>query len=73
MSKKDLPIATVERILKKAGAKRVSKKGAEAFAEVLAEYVYKLSKEAAMLAEHAGRKTMLDVDVRLAKRRLEES
>ena len=72
MTKKELPLATVERIIKKAGAKRVSKKGAEAFAEVLAEYAFKLSAEAAKLAEHAGRKTLLDVDVRLAKRRLEE-
>ena len=67
-----LPLAPLERILKKAGAKRVSKKGAEAFAKVLEEYVFELSQEAAKLAEHAGRKTILERDVRLAKRRIAE-
>ncbi|HDJ96698.1 MAG TPA: histone [Candidatus Aenigmarchaeota archaeon] len=71
MAKKELPLTPLERILKKAGSKRVSKSGAEAFAEVLTEYALKLSKEAVKFAEHAGRKTLLERDVKMAKRRLE--
>ena len=71
MAKRDLPLAPLERILKKAGSKRVSKSGVEAFAEVLTQYALKLSKEAVKLAEHAGRKTVLERDVKMAKRRLE--
>ncbi len=71
LSKKPLPTATIERIIKNAGAKRVSKKAAEAMAEVLYDYVFKLAKEAAMLAEHAGRKTIVASDVKLARKRLE--
>jgi len=68
--KKELPLAPFERILRKAGSKRVSKSAARAFAEVMADYVYTLSEEAVVLARHAGRKTITDVDVRMAKRKL---
>jgi histone H3/H4 len=71
MAKKDLPLVPFERILKQAGAKRVSKSACEAFAEVMADYIFRLSKEAARLAEHAGRKTILDSDVRLARKKVD--
>ena len=62
-----LPLAPLERILKKAGAKRVSKKGAEEFSRVLEKYILEVAGEAAKLAKNAGRKTILERDVRLAK------
>ncbi|MEM7825407.1 MAG: NFYB/HAP3 family transcription factor subunit [Candidatus Aenigmatarchaeota archaeon] len=61
--------APFERILKKAGAKRVSKKAMEEFAKVMEERVYEVAKEAALLAKHAGRKTILGEDVIVAKRK----
>lgn len=68
--RKEIPLAPLERILRKAGAKRVSKEALKQFSDVLSEYAYDLSEEAAALAEHAGRKTILDTDVRMAKRKI---
>jgi len=67
---KDLPLAPLERILKKAGAKRVSKPALVEFAHVILDYAHDLSSEAAALAEHAGRKTIIGSDVRLAKKNI---
>lgn len=64
-----LPRAPFERILKKAGAKRVSQDALEEFAIVMEDKLFKVAKEAALLAKHAGRKTIIAEDVRLAKRK----
>ena len=69
--KKDIPLAPLERLLRKAGAKRVSKSAVKEFAQVLADYTHDLSAEALMLAKHAGRKTIVAADIRMAKRKLE--
>ncbi|MEM5794315.1 MAG: NFYB/HAP3 family transcription factor subunit [Candidatus Aenigmatarchaeota archaeon] len=61
--------APFERILKKAGAKRVSKGAMEEFARIMEEKVYEVAKEAALLARHAGRKTILGEDVIAAKKK----
>ena len=66
----ELPLAPLERLLRKSGAKRVSKDAVEEFANVIADYAYALSGEAVALAKHAGRKTIVDADVRMAKRRM---
>jgi histone H3/H4 len=68
-TKKTLPLAPLERILRKAGAKRVSKSALVEFSYVITDYASKLSSEAAVLAKHAGRKTVIDSDVRLAKKK----
>jgi histone H3/H4 len=65
-----LPLAAFERILKKAGAKRVSHTASQEFALVIEEKMYKIAKEAALLAKHAGRKTIIDEDVRIARRKV---
>ncbi len=70
MVKKELPLAPFERILRKAGAKRVSKSALVEFSRVISDYVHELSIEASALAKHAGRKTILATDVRLAKKKL---
>jgi histone H3/H4 len=66
----ELPLAPFERILKKAGAKRVSHSALQEFAMVMEERMLKIAKEAALLAKHAGRKTITDEDVRIAKRKV---
>ncbi len=68
--KKGLPLAPLERILRKAGAKRVSKGAVKEFSSRLSDYVMRLSAEASMLAKHAGRKTIIDADVRMARRKI---
>ena len=65
-----LPRLPFERILKKAGAKRVSQDAMEEMAAVMEERMYKLVKEASLLARHAGRKTITDEDVRMANRKI---
>ncbi|UCG94974.1 MAG: histone family protein [archaeon] len=65
----NLPLAPIERILKKAGANRVSKEACEEFAGVIEEVAFELAAETASLATHAGRKTVLAKDVKLAKRK----
>ena len=65
----ELPLATVDRLMRKAGAKRVSEGAARAMAEVVEERALVIAAEAAKLAEHAGRKTVQDVDVKLASKR----
>jgi len=66
---KKLPLAPFERLLKKAGAKRVSKSALVEFAEVIINYANDLSAKAAELAEHAGRKTIIGADIKLAKKK----
>jgi histone H3/H4 len=66
----ELPVAAVDRIIRKSGAKRVSEDAANALSEVLEERAIVIAGEAAKLAEHAGRRTVRDVDIRLAARRV---
>lgn len=68
-SKLKIPLAPVERMLKKQGAQRVSKKSAEAFAEVLEDITADIAAEALKMAKHAGRKTVKAEDVKLARKR----
>ena len=65
----ELPLAPVEKILRKQGAKRVSKSAVEEFALVLEDVAADIAAEAAALAKHAGRKTVQVEDVKLAKRK----
>lgn len=62
----ELPLAAVDRIIRKAGAERVSESAARELAEVLEDRGMEIASEASELAEHAGRKTVRDTDVRLA-------
>ena len=61
--------ASLERIMRKAGAERVSAGAVAHLAEAMEEYGLRLSREAVELARHAGRKTVKKEDVKLAKRR----
>ena len=52
--------------MREAGALRVSDDAKAALAEVLEQEALKISSEAKKLAEHAGRKTVTEKDIRLA-------
>ncbi len=62
-----LPKLPFERILKKVGAKRVSQDALEEFANIMEERMMHIAKEAAALAKHAGRKTIIGEDIRLSR------
>ncbi|MEM5799192.1 MAG: NFYB/HAP3 family transcription factor subunit [Candidatus Aenigmatarchaeota archaeon] len=68
--KEKLPLMPFERILKKAGAKRVSRGAMKEFASKMSDYLYRLSHEAAAMANHAGRKTVLETDVKMARKKV---
>ncbi len=64
----ELPIAPIKRLLKNAGASRISDDAAVKLAEVLEEYGEDVARNATKLAKHAGRKTVKAEDIELAAR-----
>lgn len=66
MGMTELPLAAVDRIIRKGGAERVSEEASAALAEILEERGIQISKQAVQLASHANRKTITDADIRLA-------
>lgn len=55
-----------KRVLKKAGAKRVSDGAASEFAETVEKFAYTVASKAVKLAKHAKRATIKREDVELA-------
>lgn len=68
-----LPLAPVERIIRKAGAERVSYDASVELAKVLEDYGIEVSREAIILAKHARRTTVKEEDIRLAVARIKKS
>jgi histone H3/H4 len=64
-----LPLATVERIMRTAGADRISNDAVEAASVKAETLIKKLTAEAVILSKHAGRKTVTAEDVELAAKR----
>ena len=65
-----LPIAPFEKILKENGAKRVSFSAGEALAEIAADISAEIARNASLMAEHAGRRTIVRRDVEIARKNL---
>jgi len=61
-----IPVAPIDRLIRKAGAGRVSDKGAERLAQILEEVGEILARSAFEITEHTGRKTITDKDIELA-------
>ena len=65
-SKRLLPLAAMEKILKQGGAERVSDKAKAALKDVVEDMAEQIAANAVKLAVHAGRKTVKAGDVKLA-------
>lgn len=67
MAKKHiLPIAGMERLMKQAGADRISEDSKAELRELLEDVAFDISQRALKLALHAGRKTIKAEDIKLA-------
>jgi len=62
----ELSHSSVERIIKKAGADRISADATETLAVLMEEYGVFLAKEAKKMSDHAGRKTLRGSDIQMA-------
>ncbi|MBU2564926.1 MAG: histone family protein [Candidatus Thermoplasmatota archaeon] len=66
----ELSLAPVGRIIKSAGAERISSDAKKYLANMLEEYAKKVSAEAVKLCEYANRETVSAEDIKLAAKRL---
>lgn len=64
--KATLPVVVMEKLLKKAGAERVSVKAKEELLKLIKEKNKEISKKAVEYAKHAGRKTVKREDIELS-------
>lgn len=64
--KKALPLAAMEKILKRAGADRVGEDAKAQLRDMLEDYAMRVGAAAASYAKHASRKTVKAEDVSLA-------
>ncbi|MFX1510987.1 MAG: histone [Promethearchaeota archaeon] len=58
--------ARVEKIMRNAGAQRVSAEAVEKLNEVLTKHGIEIARYAVELARHSGRKTIKESDIKLA-------
>ena len=70
MVESDFHVASMHRVLKKAGAERVSVEAAEELRKALESIVSIIAKDALDFTKHAGRKTVKSNDVQIAVKRL---
>ena len=68
MARSIIPLAAMEKLLKKAGAPRVSEDAKAALKDVLEDIGTKIGTKSLAYAQHSGRKTVKAADVRLAER-----
>ncbi|MDD3177937.1 MAG: NFYB/HAP3 family transcription factor subunit [Candidatus ainarchaeum sp.] len=62
----ELPIAAVDRLIRKAGAERVSEEAAEALGKILSDVAIDISSQAIELAKHAKRKKVTAEDIKIS-------
>lgn len=67
----ELPIAALDRLIRKAGAERVSEEAAQELGKILSEVAIDVSKQAIELARHAKRKTVTAEDIKLATKTMQ--
>ena len=70
MSSKEMSLAPLHRLIKKAGAYRVSETAADELRKALEDLAVKIAKEAIDYCVHAGRKTVKKEDIELAVKKL---
>jgi histone H3/H4 len=70
MMNHDLGLSPMHRILKKAGAERVSEEAAEELRKALESIGKKIAANALDFTKHAGRKTVKSEDIQIAVKRL---
>ena len=70
MAEKEISLAPLHRLIKKAGAERVSESAAIEMGKVLEDIGLKIGKEAIEWSMHAGRKTVKAEDVRKAAEKI---
>ena len=68
MKSSELGLSAMYRILKKAGAERVSDESADELRRVIEDIADNIAKNAVDMASHAGRKTIIGEDVKLASK-----
>ena len=68
MRSSELGLSAMYRILKKAGAQRVSDESADELRRVIEEIAEGIAKSAVEMASHAGRKTVKGEDIKLASK-----
>ncbi|WXG40179.1 MAG: histone family protein [Candidatus Freyarchaeum deiterrae] len=61
-----IPVAPIDRLMRLAGADRVSESGAAALAKILEELGLEIARLADEMAKHTGRKTIKEEDINLA-------
>ena len=66
MVKRLIPLAAMEKIMKNAGADRVSDKAKSALKSIIEDIADEIAGSAVKLASHAGRKTVKAGDIKLA-------
>jgi len=60
-----LPLAAIERIVRKAGVDRISADAIKELEKIIEELGLELAREAASAAKHAGRRTVMRDDIKL--------
>ncbi|MCK5063427.1 MAG: NFYB/HAP3 family transcription factor subunit [Candidatus Aenigmarchaeota archaeon] len=60
----ELSLASVEKIFRDANAKRVSVEASKELRKVIEDFADDIGKEAVKAAEHTGRKTVKEADIR---------
>ncbi|MBS1267090.1 MAG: DNA-binding protein HMf-1 [Candidatus Woesearchaeota archaeon] len=66
MAKRLLPLAAMEKIMKRAGAERVAEDAKSALKLIIEDIADDIATDAVKLAMHAGRKTIKPEDIKLA-------
>lgn len=66
MAKRLIPVVSMEKIMKNAGADRVSDKAKIVMKNIVEDIAEKIAQDAVKLALHAGRKTVKARDIKLA-------